>query len=85
MRIISQDGNWDIPYEQVAIVRAGTAIYFQNANLMGKEPCKADYCLGRYITEEDAIKTFESIYDAYSEETAVIKLGGYQYQIEVGK
>lgn len=35
MRVISQDGELDIPYEQVVIQRFNGEIYFLNKNLTG--------------------------------------------------
>ena len=37
MRLISQNGNLDIPYEQVVIQRFKEKIYFLNKNLTGVE------------------------------------------------
>lgn len=60
MRIVSQDGKWDIPYEQVAIHRCGMSIYFFNSNL--------DYDakkLAAYSTEEKANVAMEMLREAY--------------------
>lgn len=60
MRIVSQDGRWDIPYEQVAIQRCGTNIYFYNSNL--------DYDaekIAEYSTEEKANTAMEMLREAY--------------------
>lgn len=42
MRIISQDGTLDIPYEQVVIQRFNGEIYFLNKNLIGVEQLCGD-------------------------------------------
>ena len=42
MRVISQDGTIDVPYEQVIIQRFKSRIYFLNKNLTGVEPLTDD-------------------------------------------
>ena len=37
MRLISQDGTFDVPYEQVVIQRYSDGIYWLNKNLIGVE------------------------------------------------
>lgn len=46
MRIVSQDGCYDLPYESSAIVREDTVIRCLNS--------KYDFCMGSYTTEEKA-------------------------------
>ena len=56
MRIISQDGTIDIPYEQCVIQRFKTEIYFLNKNLTGVEQLVSDMEIATYSTEEKAVK-----------------------------
>ena len=42
MRVISQDGTIDMPYEEVIIQRFKSKIYFLNKNLTGVEPLNDD-------------------------------------------
>ena len=37
MRLISQDGTFDVPYDQVVIQRYSDGIYWLNKNLIGVE------------------------------------------------
>ena len=65
MRIISQDGTIDIPYESVIIQRFGREIYFLNKNLIGVEQLVSDMDIATYSTEEKAKKAMEMLRDAY--------------------
>ena len=65
MRIISQDGTIDIPYEQVVIQRFKTEIYFLNKNLTGIEQLVNDMEIASYSTEEKAQKAMEMLREAY--------------------
>lgn len=65
MRIISQDGTIDVPYEMVAIQRFRNAIYFLNRNLTGVEDLINDIKLADYSTEEKAIKAMEMLRKAW--------------------
>lgn len=71
MRVISQDGTWDIPYEKVAIQRVGSKIYFLNANLMGVEESEGDECIAKYSTVEKAINVIDMFRKAYKEYSAM--------------
>lgn len=66
MRLISQNGNLDIPYEQVAIQRFKEKIYFLNKNLTGVEQLIDDMEIASYSTEAKAIKAMEMLRDAYA-------------------
>jgi hypothetical protein len=66
MRIISQDGTIDVPYEMVAIQRFRNAIYFLNRNLTGVEKLINDITLAEYSTEAKAIKAMEMLREAYA-------------------
>ena len=65
MRVISQDGTIDIPYEDVIIQRFESRIYFLNKNLTGVEPLNDDMQIAEYSTEEKAKKAMEMLRDAY--------------------
>ena len=65
MRVISQDGTIDIPYDSVIIQRFGREIYFLNKNLIGVEQLVSDMDIATYSTEEKAKKAMEMLRDAY--------------------
>ena len=65
MRVISQDGTIDIPYEMVVVKRFGNAVYFLNRNLAGVENQVRDIELAEYSTEEKAKKAMEELRYAY--------------------
>lgn len=65
MRVISQDGTIDVPYEMVVIQRFRNAIYFLNRNLTGVEGLINDIALAEYSTKEKAIKAMEMLREVY--------------------
>ena len=65
MRVISQDGTIDMPYESVVIQRFGREIYFLNKNLIGVEQLVSDMDIATYSTEEKAKKAMEMLRIAY--------------------
>ena len=65
MRVISQDGTIDMPYESVVIQRFGSKIYFLNKNLTGVEPFNDDMQIAEYSTEEKAKKAMEMLRMVY--------------------
>lgn len=65
MRVISQDGTIDIPYEEVIIQRFKSGIYFLNKNLIGVEPLNDDMQIAEYSKEEKAKKAMEMLRIAY--------------------
>jgi hypothetical protein len=65
MRVISQDGTIDVPYEMVVIQRFRNAIYFLNRNLTGVEGLINDIALAEYSTKEKAIKAMEMLREQY--------------------
>ena len=65
MRVISQDGTIDMPYEMVVVKRFGKAVYFLNRNLAGVENQVRDIELAKYSTEEKAKKAMEMLRIAY--------------------
>lgn len=66
MRVISQDGTIDVPYEQVVIQRFETGIYFLNKNLTGVEQLVNDIEIASYSTEAKAKKAMEMLRTAYA-------------------
>ena len=65
MRVISQDGTIDIPYDQVVIQRFEKDIYFLNKNLTGIELLTDDIVIASYSTEEKAQKAMEMLRETY--------------------
>lgn len=65
MRVISQDGTLDMPYEEVIIQRFKSRIYFLNKNLTGIESLSDDVQIAEYSTEAKAIKAMEMLRDQY--------------------
>ena len=65
MRVISQDGTLDMPYEQVVIQRFKNDIYFLNKNLTGVERLVNDMVVATYSTEEKAKKAMEMLRSDY--------------------
>ena len=65
MRVISQDGTIDVPYEQVIIQQYKGKIYFLNKNLTGVEQLVSDMEIASYSTKEKAIKAMEMLRKAY--------------------
>ena len=65
MRVISQDGTLDVPYEMVVIQEFRNAIYFLNRNLLGVEDLTSDIMLAEYSTEAKAIKAMEMLRKVY--------------------
>lgn len=65
MRVISQDGTLDIPYEEVIIQRFSSRIYFLNQNLTGVESLSDDMQIAKYSTEEKALKAMEMLREQY--------------------
>lgn len=65
MRVISQDGTIDMPYEEVIIQRFRSRIYSLNKNLTGVESLNEDMQIAEYSTEENAKKAMEELRYAY--------------------
>lgn len=65
MRVISQDGTIDIPYEEVIIQRFRSRIYFMNKNLTGVESLSDDVQIAEYSTEAKALKAMEMLKEHY--------------------
>lgn len=78
MRVISQDGTLDIPYEQVVIQRFNGEIYFLNKNLIGVEQLCGDMVIAEYSTEEKAEKVMEMLREQYKKYIgASVNIYGY--------
>ena len=68
MRLISQDGTFDVPYEQVVIQRYRDGIYWLNKNLIGVESgISEDFKIAYYSSEAKAIKVMEMIRKSYTD------------------
>ena len=65
MRVISQDGTLDVPYEMVVIQRFRNGVYFLNRNLTGIEELINDIELAEYSTEAKALKAMEMLREQY--------------------
>lgn len=65
MRVISQDGSIDIPYEQVVITRYKKNIYFLNKNLTGVEKLTDDIEIATYSTIDKAKNAMEMLRETY--------------------
>lgn len=74
MRVISQDGTMDMPYEEVIIQKFKSRIYFLNKNLTGVESLNDDMQIAEYSTEEKAKKAMEELRYAYMCHT-LVKIG----------
>lgn len=65
MRVISQDGCYDIPYEQAMLLRYGNRIHLMSQNFSGVERTISDPVIAEYSTEEKAIKAMEMCREKY--------------------
>lgn len=81
MRVISQDGTIDVPYEKVVIQRYDRVIYFLNKNLTGVEQLINDIEMAEYSTEVKAIKAMEMLREAWINETVEFEDGIYHRNI----
>ena len=81
MRVISQDGTIDIPYEDVIIQRFESRIYFLNKNLTGVEPFNDDMQIAKYSTEEKAKKAMEMLRERHTDN--VFCREDIQYKAEI--
>ena len=67
MRLISQNGEIDVPYEQCVIQRFKEKIYFLNKNLTGVEQLVCDIEMASYSSEEKAEKAMEMLREKYKD------------------
>lgn len=81
MRVISQDGTLDMPYEEVIIQRFKSRIYFLNKNLTGVESLSDDMQIAEYSTEAKAIKAMEMLREAWINEAIEFTHGIYHRNI----
>ena len=81
MRVISQDGTMDMPYEEVIIQRFKSRIYFLNKNLTGVESLSDDMQIAEYSTEAKAIKAMEMLREAWINEAIEFMHGIYHRNI----
>jgi hypothetical protein len=81
MRVISQDGTMDVPYEMVVIQRFKEDVYFLNRNLTGVEDLVNDIRLAKYSTEAKAIKAMEMLRETWINETVEFEDGIYHRNI----
>lgn len=66
MRLISQDGTFDVPYEKVVIQRYSDRIYWLNKNLIGADSgISHDFKIASYSSEAKAIKVMEKLRENY--------------------
>lgn len=82
MRIISQDGTLDIPYEQVVIQRFKGEIYFLNKNLVGMDKLNDDIVVATYSTEEKAKKAMEMLREEYQKYASQNYMKVFQFPAE---
>ena len=85
MRVISQDGTIDIPYEDVIIQRFKSKIYFLNKNLTGVESLNDDMQIAEYSTEEKAKKSMEMLRIAYGNNEFYHHTGNSEHFVEFCK
>lgn len=82
MRLISQDGTFDVPYDQVVIQRYSDGIYWLNKNLIGIESgISEDFKIASYSSETKAIKVMEMVRGKYKNFTFTKKsfhISGFQ-------
>lgn len=81
MRVISQDGTFDMPYEEVIIQRFKSRIYFLNKNLTGVESLSDDMQIAEYSAEAKAIKAMEMLREAWINESVEFEDGIYHRNI----
>ena len=67
MRLISQDGTFDVPYEQVVIQQYRDGIHWLNKNLIGVDVhgISEDFKIASYSSEAKAIKVMEKLREKY--------------------
>lgn len=82
MRVISQDGTLDMPYEEVIIQRFKSRIYFLNKNLTGVESLTDDMQIAEYSTEEKAKKAMEMLREEYQKYASQNYMKVFQFPTE---
>lgn len=79
MRVISQDGTIDVPYEMVVIQRCGKTIDYLYTNLENDR--LGGLTLGEYSTLKKAIKAMEMLREAWINEAIEFTHGIYHRNI----
>lgn len=81
MRIISQDGRIDMPYDGICLEICG----FKNADILARHPhitSNAEIiCMANYSTEEKAMKAMEMLHRAYSGEPLYVNTESFDKDI----
>lgn len=75
MRVISQDGTIDLPYEQVIITRHDKSIYLM-------EHLTSDVEIAKYSTEEKAKKAMEMLREEYQKYASQNYMKVFQFPAE---
>lgn len=74
MRLISQDGTLDVPYESVVLQRYKDCIYWLNKNLIGADAgINEDLKISEYETEEEAKFALVQMQDAFIREDKIFR------------
>lgn len=76
MRIISQDGCYDIPYESIILQRLGTTIFGVTTGL------QESVTIARYRKEEKAIKAMEMCRRYYDNRSSVTEPKIFQFPVD---
>lgn len=63
MRIISQNGKWDLPYDMVAIDRCGAEIFAQSNHISSSDDNYIE--IAEYSTPEKAEKAMEMLHENF--------------------
>lgn len=63
MRIISQNGKWDLPYDMVAIDRCGAKIFAQSNHISSSDDNYIE--IAEYSTPEKAEKAMEMLHENF--------------------
>lgn len=66
MRLISQDGMIDVPYDKVVVKVTEHPFKMVISALFEREDCMKDIVMGYYSTEAKALKVMEMLRNAYS-------------------
>ena len=65
MRLISQDGMIDVPYDKVVVKVTEHPFKMVISALFEREDCMKDIVMGYYSTESKALKVMEMLRDEY--------------------
>lgn len=84
MRILSQDGMIDVPYEQCGFIVFFNELFSGNWDINANIGGNKAYKMAEYSTEAKGRKAMEMLHDVYVAHENYKKLDGY-IQIEVSK